>query len=206
MRYARSALVASSLASSTTSSATGHPWTASPTKSRTLRTSSGYPPNMRIFGMVATALLMRPPPVQLPEQVRQAVRGRSSSARSAVPPLFATERRSVRNFQPRPRHDGHEFFPACRHPALPSTLPDSERQPRRKGLPLDRNARERGAERPELSVRVNFGTGFRSAGQSVRRAHAPAAHMSAAPASEVHAPGRGQACCTACLPARSPQR
>jgi len=74
------------------------------------------------------------------------MRGRANSARSAVPPPFAAERRSVMNFQPRPRHAGHGLFPVAdirRSYALPDPL---WRQPRRKGLPLDRNVRERAAE------------------------------------------------------------
>src|ERR1700730_3876330 len=54
-------------------------------------------------GRLAHAADTRP----LPEQVRQAVRGRSNSARSAVPPPFATQRRRVTSFHPRPRHEGH---------------------------------------------------------------------------------------------------
>jgi hypothetical protein len=64
------------------------------------------------------------------------MRGRFRSARSAVPPPFAAERRSVTNFQPRPRHKGHEFFPVA-DIRRSYALPDPERQPRRKGLPLE---------------------------------------------------------------------
>jgi hypothetical protein len=47
----------------------------------------------------------------VPEHARQATRARRSNARSDVPPAFARDRRNIKNFQPCPRHDGHESRP-----------------------------------------------------------------------------------------------
>jgi hypothetical protein len=95
---------------------------------------------------------------------------------------------------------------ACRHPALlmRCVIRSATTPPQGVAAGTQRYGTRNGMTRTLSSGELQ--DRLRSAGQSAQPARGPAARTWAEPASGAPGPGRGQACCNACPPARSPPR